>query len=143
MENYVINFSLIILFLPLLAFAIVLFAGNRLPRKGDWVSILSIFVTLVLSSVMFVNMLLGYESNFRVESSFTWFAMSDFRIELGFLVDNFTIIMLLVVSLISTCTHIFSTQYLKGDINYKSLNTELIKLIKIPYFARYYNSSPS
>ncbi len=33
-------------------------------------------------------------------------------------------------------------KYLKGDINYKSLNTKLIKLIKIPYFARYYNSSP-
>ena len=26
--------------------------------------------------------------------------------------------MLLVVALISTCTHIFSTQYLKGDIRY-------------------------
>ena len=33
-------------------------------------------------------------------------------------------------------------KYLKGDINYKSLNRNLIKLIKIPYFARYYNSSP-
>ena len=33
-------------------------------------------------------------------------------------------------------------KYLKGDINYKSLNTKLIKLIKIPYFARYYNLSP-
>ena len=44
--------------------------------------------------------------------------MGAFKIELGFLVDNVTIIMLLVVALISTCTHIFSTQYLKGDIRY-------------------------
>jgi NADH-quinone oxidoreductase subunit L len=44
--------------------------------------------------------------------------MGEFKIRLGFLVDNITIIMLLVVALISTCTHIFSTQYLKGDIRY-------------------------
>jgi len=33
-------------------------------------------------------------------------------------------------------------KYLKGDINYQSLNTKLIKLLKIPYFTRYYNSAP-
>ncbi len=33
-------------------------------------------------------------------------------------------------------------KYLKGDINYQSINTKLIKLVKIPYFTRYYNSAP-
>ncbi len=33
-------------------------------------------------------------------------------------------------------------KYLKGEINYLSLNTKLIKLLKIPYFTRYYNSAP-
>jgi len=33
-------------------------------------------------------------------------------------------------------------KYLKGLINYQSLNTMLIKLLKIPYFTRYYNSAP-
>ena len=69
-------------------------------------------VTLVLSVVMFVSML-NYEPNFIQEDSFVWFDMGHFSIRLGFLIDNLTIIMLLVVALISTCTHIFSTQYLK------------------------------
>jgi len=33
-------------------------------------------------------------------------------------------------------------KYLKGLINYQSLNTKLIKLLKIPYFTRYYNLAP-
>jgi len=33
-------------------------------------------------------------------------------------------------------------KYLKGDINYFSLNNKLVKLIKTPYFTRYYKSNP-
>ena len=33
-------------------------------------------------------------------------------------------------------------KYLKGDINYFTINTYLIKLIKTPYFTRYYKSEP-
>jgi NADH-quinone oxidoreductase subunit L len=118
MDNLFIKYSIFILFLPLLAFVIQIFIGKKLPRQGDWVSISAIVSTLILSSIMFVKMLTEYNPDFSHESSFTWLDMGDFNIKLGFLVDNITIIMLLVVSLISTCTHIFSTQYLKGDIRY-------------------------
>lgn len=113
-----IKYSILILFLPLLAFIIQIFFGKKLPRQGDWVSIFAIVTTLVLALIMFVNMIIEYNPNFKNEASFTWLDMGSFKIELGFLVDNITIIMLLVVALISTCTHIFSTQYLKGDIRY-------------------------
>lgn len=118
MENVLINYSVIILLLPLIAFLIQIFFGRKLPRQGDWVSISAIVTTLILSTIMFVKMLLEYKPEFKNEASFTWLNMGAFKIELGFLVDNITIIMLLVVALISTCTHIFSTQYLKGDIRY-------------------------
>ena len=67
---------------------------------------------------MFVSMLQGYDSNFTQEWSFKWINMGSFVVELGVLVDNVTIIMLTVVTLVSTCTHIFSTKYLEGDIRY-------------------------
>ena len=118
MENTFILYSLFILFLPLLAFLIQIFIGKRLPRQGDWVSIGAISVTLVLAIIMFISMISKYDPEFSNEASFTWLDMGEFKIRLGFLVDNITIIMLLVVALISTCTHIFSTQYLKGDIRY-------------------------
>jgi len=118
MENFVINYSLFILFLPLAAFVIMIFFGKRLPREGDWLSIGAIFTTLILASIMFISMLLEDNPHFKYEASITWIDMGAFNIQLGFLIDNITIIMLLVVALISTCTHIFSTQYLKGDIRY-------------------------
>jgi len=118
MENIFIKYSLAILFLPLIAFVVQIFFGKRLPRQGDWISISAIITTLVLSIIMFVSMLMKYDPNFIQEDSFVWFDMGHFSIKLGFLVDNLTIIMLLVVALISTCTHIFSTQYLKGDVRY-------------------------
>lgn len=118
MDNMLIKYSILILFLPLLAFIIQIFFGKKLPRQGDLVSIFAIVTTLVLALIMFVNMIIEYNPNFKNEASFTWLDMGSFKIELGFLVDNITIIMLLVVALISTCTHIFSTQYLKGDIRY-------------------------
>ena len=118
MENIFINYSLFILFLPLAAFVIQIFFGKRLPRQGDWVSVGAITITLILSIAMFVAMLLGNDPAFKQEASFTWFDMGSFSIQLGFLVDNITVIMLLVVALISTCTHIFSLKYLEGDIRY-------------------------
>jgi len=33
-------------------------------------------------------------------------------------------------------------KYLKGDVNFNSLNLKLMKLIKIPYFTRYYKFQP-
>ncbi len=117
-ENSYIQNSLIILFLPLVAFVIQIFLGKRLPRQGDWVSISAIVTTLILSLYMFVSMLQGYDSNFTQEWSFKWINMGSFVVELGVLVDNVTIIMLTVVTLVSTCTHIFSTKYLEGDIRY-------------------------
>jgi len=118
MDNIFINYSLFILFLPLAAFVIQILVGKRLPRQGDWVSVGAIFITLILSIAMFVAMLLGDNPDFRQEASFTWLDMGAFSIQLGFLVDNITVIMLLVVALISTCTHVFSLKYLEGDIRY-------------------------
>ena len=63
-------------------------------------------------------MLSSYDSGFSKEASFTWIDMGSFSIQLGFLIDNITIIMLVVVALISTCTHIFSLEYMAGDIRY-------------------------
>ena len=118
MENIFINYSLLILFLPLVAFVIQIFFGKRLPRQGDWVSVGAITITLILSIAMFVAMLLGNDPAFKQEASFTWLDMGSFSIQLGFLVDNITVIMLLIVALISTCSHIFSLKYMEGDIRY-------------------------
>ncbi|MDP6991069.1 MAG: NADH-quinone oxidoreductase subunit L, partial [Candidatus Marinimicrobia bacterium] len=56
--------------------------------------------------------------NFSHEATMSWIDLGAFKIELGFWVDNITIVMLVVVALISSMTHIFSLEYMKGDIRY-------------------------
>ncbi len=116
--NMIMDYSILILFLPLAAFTIQIFIGKKLPRQGDWVSISAILITLVLSVAMFTSMLIGHDPHFSQQASFTWLDMGSFKIELGFLVDNITIVMLLVVALVSSMTHIFSIKYMEGDIRY-------------------------
>ena len=113
-----INYALGILFLPLLSFIILILVGKRLPRQGDWVAIGSVLITLVLSLAMFGSMLLSHDPGFSHEASIEWMDLGAFRIEVGFLIDNITIVMLLVVALISTMTHVFSIKYMAGDIRY-------------------------
>ena len=116
--DMLINYALGILFLPLLSFIILILVGKRLPRQGDWVAIGSVLITLILSLAMFGSMLLSHDPGFSHEASIEWMDLGAFRIELGFLIDNITIVMLLVVALISTMTHVFSIKYMAGDIRY-------------------------
>ncbi len=116
--NIFIQYALLIYFLPLAAFLVQIFIGKRLPRKGDWVSIGAVLLTLVLSLAMFASLLLDMNPDFHQEASFTWLDLGQFKIQVGFLIDTVTIIMLLVVSLISSASHIFSIKYLEGDPRY-------------------------
>ena len=116
--NIITDFSLLILFLPLLAFIINIIFGKRLPRQGDWVSVGAILITLILSLSLLMNMLMNWDSDFSHEAVIPWIDLGAFKITLGFWVDNITVVMLVVVSLISSMTHIFSLEYMKGDIRY-------------------------
>jgi len=116
--NIFLQYTLLIYFLPLIAFGIQIFVGKRLPRQGDWVSIGAVLATLVLSIALFAGMLLDNNPNFKQDFSFTWLETANFKISMGFLIDNITIIMLLVVAIVSSASHIFSLKYMEGDPRY-------------------------
>ena len=117
-ENPMITSPLLILFLPLVSFIVLIFFGKKLPRQGDWVAVGSILTTFILAVYLFIQMLTNYDANFSHGASLSWIDMGAFKIDLGILVDNLTIVMLLIVTLVSSCTHIFSLEYMKGDVRY-------------------------
>ena len=90
--SFITNASLLILFLPLAAFVINIFFGKRLPRQGDWVSIGAIVTTLILSLLLFAGMLSNWDYKFSHEIYFSWIDMGAFKVDLGFWVDNITIV---------------------------------------------------
>ncbi len=117
-SNTITLFCLLILFLPLVAFVINIFIGKRLPRQGDWVSVGAILTTLLLSLMLLISMFINGDPNFSHEAVLPWIDLGAFKIDLGLWVDNITVVMLVVVALISSMTHLFSIEYMKGDIRY-------------------------
>ena len=67
-ENPMILFPLLILFLPLLSFIIVIFFGNKLPRQGDWVA-----NNVKLERIERAKVILNYQGTwFSLPSLTTW-----------------------------------------------------------------------
>jgi len=113
-----ITVAVIIWLLPLLAFTIQIFFGKRLPRQGDWLVVGSMFIDLILSLGIFFNVMSHYDPNFRQVLTFDWITLGTQNIQLGFLIDNVSAVMLVVVTGVSSFVFLYSTEYMKGDPRY-------------------------
>jgi NADH-quinone oxidoreductase subunit L len=115
-----VTISLVILFLPLLSFLILIFFGKKLPRQGDWLANVFLFVCLGLSFFVFFNT----AGTDKILASVTWIDLHNapffgpVKIDLGILIDNLSAVMLVVVCMISALTHLFSTRYMENDPKY-------------------------
>ena len=121
-EITLINLSILILFLPLIGFAVLLFFGKRFPK-------LYLFEVGVLSITFVLTLVVGYAKLYLFDTeniiySFTWIdfgntpLIDNLKIELGIEINTVTVIMLFVVNLISLLVHIFSIAYMHGDKRY-------------------------
>ncbi|MGD8781937.1 MAG: NADH-quinone oxidoreductase subunit L [Ignavibacteria bacterium] len=121
-EITLINLSILILFLPLIGFAVLLLFGKRFPK-------LYLFEVGILSIAFALTLFVGYAKLYlfdveKIMYSFTWIdfgntpSIGNLKFELGIELDNVTVIMLFVVNLISMLVHIFSIAYMHGDKRY-------------------------
>ncbi|HXX58289.1 MAG TPA: NADH-quinone oxidoreductase subunit L [Thermodesulfovibrionales bacterium] len=111
MNNY-----LLIPFLPLAAFFINIIFGRKLIRNNaHWVSTLAVLVSWVISLMTLADVLRGGTLN---RDLYTWISSGGFRVSVGFLVDQLTAVMLIVVTTVSSLVHIYSIGYMHGDKGY-------------------------
>ena len=118
--------ALAILLCPLAGFVIQVFFGKRLPRQGDWLPTGCMLIALCIASWMMI-VLLGGEHGLAKPHSWSpeitqgWLSSGGGKglsINFGILVDNLTIVMLFVVSLVSFLVHIYSCGYMHGEERY-------------------------
>jgi NADH-quinone oxidoreductase subunit L len=106
-----INLILLILVLPLIAFATIPLFKNKFK---DWSGILFCTIclfTLILSVFSYKNNI-----NFPQKSiSFAWFNIGEKPISVSFLLDNYTYKMLILVNCISLLVGLFSIEYMRKD----------------------------
>lgn len=120
-ENWHI-WMLVLWLAPLVGAVLQISIGKYLPREGDWLCIAAIGTSFMIAFFSFLEMLSKGDPNFSKAASFTWipaaFGENLPGLEMGFLVDNITIIMLIVVTSVSFLVHIYSMGYMEGDEKY-------------------------
>ena len=109
-------YALIILFLPLASFVLQIFFGRLIGPRGVWLSVGAVAITLVLALTMLFSVVLGSPMEHYPE--LVWFSLGDFSLTLGFQLDNIAVVMLVIVALISGLVHLYSVEYMRGDVRY-------------------------
>jgi NADH-quinone oxidoreductase subunit L len=111
-----INAAIIILLLPLLAFAFQMFFGRRMPDHGWYIPTAAIVIDWVLAIWLLFAHVLGHnDPAWRVILQWEFIRITDFSLPLGLQIDNISVVMLIVVTTVSSLVHIFSTGYMKDD----------------------------
>ncbi|HET7686380.1 MAG TPA: proton-conducting transporter membrane subunit, partial [Candidatus Limnocylindria bacterium] len=88
--------------------------GAEQPRYRSWmIPTLLVGISWVISMVVFANVIFG-RHEYHV-SLYEWIGSGDFRIEIAFLVDQLTAMLLLVVSTVGLLVHVYSIGYMHGD----------------------------
>ncbi len=106
---------LLIPLLPLIGFIINIWFGKFFQDKCHWISILAVFGSFVISLFTFVEVAQGKVINYDV---YSWVISGNFKVSIGFLIDQLTAIMLIVVTSVSLLVHIYSVGYMHGDTGY-------------------------
>jgi NADH-quinone oxidoreductase subunit L len=108
---------LIIPFAPLLGAIVAGLFGRQIGRVGAHsVTIFAVLLSFLCSCVVFADVLAGNTFNGPV---YTWLTMGDTRLEIGFLIDRLTTLMMVVVTFVSLMVHIYTIGYMAEDPGYQ------------------------
>ncbi len=93
------------------------FGGNWIGRRlSHSLTILGVLVAFILSAMTLKSVALdGARFN---ETLYTWMTVGSLRMEIGFLVDGLTAMMMCVVTFVSLMVHIYTIGYMEEDDGY-------------------------
>ena len=93
------------------------FGGNWIGRRlAHTLTILGVLVAFILSAITLKSVAMdGARFN---ETLYTWMVVGDLKMEVGFLVDGLTAMMMCVVTFVSLMVHIYTIGYMEEDEGY-------------------------
>ena len=104
----------LIVFLPLLGFIYCAFLGSKFDiRFSQYITCFFLIISSILSWIIFFHFL--NDSNTQIFYLVNWITSSNFTVNWSFRVDTLTAVMLIVVTTMSACIHVYSIEYMKED----------------------------
>jgi NADH-quinone oxidoreductase subunit L len=92
------------------------FFGNLIGRSvAHTVTILGVAIACVLSFMVLKDVMAGARFN---DTIYTWMQLGELSLEVGFLVDPLTAMMMVVVTFVSLMVHIYTIGYMAEDEGY-------------------------
>lgn len=113
------NVHLTIVLAPLIAAIVAGLFGKKIGRAGaHWVTIAGVGLSAILSLVVLKSLVFdgGEAQNYTL---YQWAAVDGLRMEIGFLVDRLTALMMVVVTFVSLMVHIYTIGYMHDDAGYQ------------------------
>ena len=108
---------LLVALAPLAGALLAGLAGRAIGRAGAHsVTILSVLVSFLGSCVILSDVLAGNVFNGTV---YTWITSGDTRLEVGFLIDRLSALMMVVVTFVSLMVHVYTIGYMAEDPGYQ------------------------
>ncbi|MCG8427647.1 MAG: NADH-quinone oxidoreductase subunit L [Chromatiales bacterium] len=106
---------LLIVLAPLVGAIIAGFFGGKIGRAGaHWVTSSGVGLSALLSLYVLYQFITGKAEVYN-GSVYTWMVSDGIRMEIGFLVDQLTALMICVVTFVSFCVHIYTIGYMADD----------------------------
>ncbi len=104
---------------PLLGALLAGLFGRQMGRSAaHWVTTLSVAIAFGLSLLVFKHITLDGAPVYN-QTVYTWAEINNLNFSIGFLIDNLTVLMMLVVTFVSLMVHIYTIGYMHDDPGYQ------------------------
>jgi NADH-quinone oxidoreductase subunit L len=113
--------TLLVLFLPLVGFAVTALVGRRLGKRAHWIPVGLVVVSWVLALAVIAPALVHAEpfgEHGAGLAVYEWIPAGGFSVEFGLFVDSLTACLLIVVTTVGMLVHVYSIGYMDHDPGY-------------------------
>ena len=113
------NIYLAIVLSPLIGSVIAGLFGKIIGRGGaHWVTIIGVGIATLLSLIVYKHIVI--DGNEAYEATiYTWLSSGSLSLQVGFLIDNLSATMMVVVTFVSWMIHIYTIGYMHDDPGYQ------------------------
>ena len=113
------NVYLGIVLAPLIGSILAGLFGKQIGRAGaHWATTVGVAISCFLSAIVFNYIVLNDGPTYNA-SVYTWLVSDGIRFEIGFLIDELTATMMMVVTFVSLMVHIYTIGYMRDDPGYQ------------------------
>jgi NADH-quinone oxidoreductase subunit L len=117
LQSHMQSLYLLVPLAPLVGAIIAGLFGQTIGRVGAHsVTILGVAIAFIGSVIIFQDVQAGNTYNGTV---YTWLTSGDLSLEIGFMIDRLTVLMMLVVTFVSLMVHIYTIGYMTDDPGYQ------------------------